>query len=272
MSAEPVQVVAEIAVRDGKVLLIRSRRHGVATPGGKVQPGEGHEAALRREMREETGLEVTRFGRLLHVDRQPTFHVHIYAVTVSDGAPVAGDDAEAAWWGSPAEILRSRIPRDYPFVIDVMAHGCDPRPSPDATRQADAGARRRVYVAGPILLGDRAANIQRGIAAGEAVRVAGFSPFIPFLNEAWEALYPKTHAEWMEHDYAWLGLCHAVLRLPGASKGADLEEEFARARGIPVFHDLAALVAWDADAGHVAPPRAVCPEVCVEDMGDGDVG
>lgn len=119
----PVQVVAGIAVRDGRVLLIRSRKHGVATPGGKVNAGETHEACLRREMAEETGLSVTRFGRYLHTDRQPTFHCHLYAVEVSEGEPIAGDDAEAAWWGDPAEILASSIPRDYPLVLDVMARG-----------------------------------------------------------------------------------------------------------------------------------------------------
>lgn len=123
MTTQPVQVVAGVAVRSGKVLLIRSRKHGVATPGGKVNEGENHEATLRREMLEETGLTITRFGRFLHVDQQPSFHCHLYAVEVSEGEPVAGDDAEAAWWGEPAEILASSIPRDYPLALDVIAHG-----------------------------------------------------------------------------------------------------------------------------------------------------
>lgn len=119
----PVQVVAGVAVRDGRVLLIRSKRHGVAVPGGKVKVGETHEEALRREIHEETGLDVVRVGRYLHTDVQSTFHCHLYAVEVSEGEPVAGDDAEAAWWGDPSEILASNIPRDYPFALDVLDHG-----------------------------------------------------------------------------------------------------------------------------------------------------
>ncbi len=33
--------------------------------------------------------------------------------------------------------------------------------------------------------------------------------------------------------------CEGILRLPGASSGADNDERIARARGIPVWYDLA---------------------------------
>lgn len=88
-----------------------------------MQAGESHEDTLRREVFEETGLRVTRFGRYLHTDTQPTFHCHLYAMEVSDDEPIAGDDAEAAWWGEPREVLESSIPRDYPLILDVMEHG-----------------------------------------------------------------------------------------------------------------------------------------------------
>jgi hypothetical protein len=35
-----------------------------------------------------------------------------------------------------------------------------------------------------------------------------------------------------------LGLCDAVLRLPGHSAGADNDVRLAQERGIPVFHDI----------------------------------
>lgn len=105
-------------------------------------------------------------------------------------------------------------------------------------------SKLRVYVAGPIMLGDHEANIRNGIAMGEAVHAAGMLPYIPFLNEAWHAAFPKDHATWIALDLPWLELCHAVLRLPGASRGADMEEAHARSHSIPVFYDLATLVAW----------------------------
>lgn len=35
-----------------------------------------------------------------------------------------------------------------------------------------------------------------------------------------------------------LDQCGAILRLPGASKGADADETYARARGIPVYYSI----------------------------------
>ena len=46
-----------------------------------------------------------------------------------------------------------------------------------------------------------------------------------------EILYPAA-ARLIEH-------CDAVLRLPGASSGADNDVRLARQRGLPVFHDPA---------------------------------
>lgn len=63
-------VVAAVLVRDGRVLLCRrplAKRHGGLweLPGGKVHAGESDEAALRRELAEELGLELERAGETL---------------------------------------------------------------------------------------------------------------------------------------------------------------------------------------------------------------
>jgi 8-oxo-dGTP diphosphatase len=50
---------------DGRILLVRFEfpdRHLWACPGGGLEPGESHEDALRRELREEVGLEVEDVG------------------------------------------------------------------------------------------------------------------------------------------------------------------------------------------------------------------
>ena len=58
-----VVVVAAMIVRDGKIL-IAQRPEGKARagqwefPGGKAEPGEAPDAALRREIREELGAEI----------------------------------------------------------------------------------------------------------------------------------------------------------------------------------------------------------------------
>jgi len=39
-------------------------------------------------------------------------------------------------------------------------------------------------------------------------------------------------------DLEWLAKCDAVLRLPGESKGADIEKDYALSLGIPVFFSI----------------------------------
>lgn len=51
--------VRAVVVRDGEILLMRTADGAVKLPGGGVDPGESDDAALRREVDEETGLSVT---------------------------------------------------------------------------------------------------------------------------------------------------------------------------------------------------------------------
>lgn len=51
-------------------------------------------------------------------------------------------------------------------------------------------------------------------------------------------LFPRPDEFWLELDNQFLSCCAAVLRLPGASKGADEEVRLAQSPGIPVFYDL----------------------------------
>lgn len=84
----------------GIVLIERKNPpHGWALPGGFVDIGERVEAALQREMREETSLDVT-IQRMLGVYSDPgrdaRFHtVSIVYVCKAYGVPRAQDDAKA---------------------------------------------------------------------------------------------------------------------------------------------------------------------------------
>jgi 8-oxo-dGTP diphosphatase len=90
----------------GRLLLIR-RGHEPSRglwslPGGRVEPGESLEAAVVREVREETGLDV-RVGAAVGSVRIPAgavvYDVTDFACTPLDAAePVAGDDADAVAW------------------------------------------------------------------------------------------------------------------------------------------------------------------------------
>jgi ADP-ribose pyrophosphatase YjhB (NUDIX family) len=96
-------------VRDdaGRLLLIR-RGHEPSRglwslPGGRVEPGETLEAAVEREVREETGLAVrvdAPVGTVLIPAGAVVYDVTDFTCTPLDPAvpPVAGDDADGVAW------------------------------------------------------------------------------------------------------------------------------------------------------------------------------
>ena len=97
----------------GRLLLIR-RGHepgkGLwSIPGGRIEPGESDEAALVREVLEETGLVVTA-GRLIGAVLRPAgvsgavLDIRDYAAEVTGGTLVPGDDADDAVWAGAADL------------------------------------------------------------------------------------------------------------------------------------------------------------------------
>jgi 8-oxo-dGTP diphosphatase len=106
-----VDVVIELLDRPGRpIVLIRRDRPppGHALPGGFVDIGETVEQAAVREVREETGLEIS-LGDLLGVysdpGRDPRGHtVSVVYVATASGNPVAGDDAAAILVTDPAAV------------------------------------------------------------------------------------------------------------------------------------------------------------------------
>ena len=93
---------------DGQTLLIRRKNDpfagGYALPGGFVEIGETVEAACRREVLEETGLEVgdlTLVGVYSDPQRDPRGHTASVAYATllgSNAAAKAGSDASSAEW------------------------------------------------------------------------------------------------------------------------------------------------------------------------------
>jgi 8-oxo-dGTP diphosphatase len=112
-----VTVDAIIEVPAGVVLVKRRNPPlGFALPGGFVDYGESLEDAVRREAREETGLELRdlrQFHTYSDPARDPRFHtVTTVFAAVSDGTPVAGDDAADVRVITPGEIA------GLPFAFD----------------------------------------------------------------------------------------------------------------------------------------------------------
>lgn len=115
MGEDRVQAVGAV-VHDaqGRLLLVLRGREPAAgvwsIPGGKVEPGESREDAVRREVLEETGLRVEVLAPVGVVERPTgsggTFEIHDYtARLLSDpGAAVAADDAADVGWFTAEEV------------------------------------------------------------------------------------------------------------------------------------------------------------------------
>lgn len=89
----PVCGVAIIPVlEDGRIVLIRRRDDNCwALPGGMVDWGEDILTALRRELKEETGLQVLQIGRLVGVYSAPKRDPRLHSICVTVEATVQGD-------------------------------------------------------------------------------------------------------------------------------------------------------------------------------------
>jgi 8-oxo-dGTP diphosphatase len=95
--ARSVPCVGGLLYDDAGRLLVIQRGHepgrGLwSVPGGRVEPGEDDAAALIREMREETGLDVAPGPLVGRVQRGP-FAIADYRCSVIGGSLRPGDDA-----------------------------------------------------------------------------------------------------------------------------------------------------------------------------------
>lgn len=96
---------------------------------------------------------------------------------------------------------------------------------------------RRVYlyVAGPYA-SDPTANVRAAVEAAEKLIRAGYNVYVPHLNHLWDLVSKHEPVYWLKQDLAWLRRCHAVVRLPGNSPGAELEVQEAQRLGRPVVN------------------------------------
>jgi mutator protein MutT len=129
--AQPVQVAAALILHDGRYLLTR-RKADVHLgglwefPGGKREPGESLEECLRRELREELGIEISEpvpFQIVRHAYPEKTVELHFFRCSIKDGHPLPVG-CDALQWVPPAELARVPLPpADLPLVNALQGEG-----------------------------------------------------------------------------------------------------------------------------------------------------
>ena len=134
MSPRPLPLVqAAIAVIERRGHFLVSRRKAAAHvgrrwefPGGKRRVGESWHACLRRELREEMGLEIRITGRMHPIHfRYPDRQVRLEAFrcTIARGVPRSRENQPVRWM-TLAQLRRVRIPAANHALIDALQSGC----------------------------------------------------------------------------------------------------------------------------------------------------
>src|SRR5687767_4119417 len=102
-----LHVVAAVIIRNTKILCLQkgSSKYQYLSfkfefPGGKIEPGEGEQDALQREIREELGIEIDLNKKLLTVDHHyPDFRIvmHTYQCSTRSETIVLSEHIRYQW-------------------------------------------------------------------------------------------------------------------------------------------------------------------------------
>lgn len=138
--SRPVVGVGVVVWRDSGVLLVRRAKPPGAgrwsLPGGGQELGETVYDAAKREVREETGLDITVLGLvdvvdviLPGADIGIEYHYTLIEIAAEahPGEPVAADDAEAVAWAALDDLDALGVSRETARIIQAStALRCSP--------------------------------------------------------------------------------------------------------------------------------------------------
>lgn len=110
-----------------------------------------------------------------------------------------------------------------------------------------------VYISSPFTKGDQLVNTKFQAKIFDRLIKEGFTPIAPLVSSHLQHMfYPMSHEAWLEYDLKIVDKCDYLIRLNAVdnsigyietrSKGADMEEAYAKEKGIPVFYSIDDLI------------------------------
>ena len=107
--------IGAIIINDGKLLMLKGKGHKeLWTPGGKIEKNENDEECLRRELKEEIGVEIVNFKFYKEYIAKSFYHNYmlrnkIYIVSIK-GKLKPLNEIEKFYWLSKKEFEKHTFP------------------------------------------------------------------------------------------------------------------------------------------------------------------
>lgn len=125
------RLAVSIVIRSADLFLLVERgnepgRGTYAFPGGKVEPNETLEDAVKRETFEETALallEFELFDVLEVTGPSGRYVLYVYLANAISGSPRAGDDAASFGWYSQEQMSALTMPQSVRDVVASLSKG-----------------------------------------------------------------------------------------------------------------------------------------------------
>ena len=118
-----VSVAALVTNEEGKILLVNSPWRGWEYPGGLIEPGESFEAALKREILEESGvgIEITGFVGICKNVARDIVNIDFTARYTGGELTTSEESTEVGWFAPEKALEMITFPLTKKRLINMLS-------------------------------------------------------------------------------------------------------------------------------------------------------
>jgi len=118
-----VSVAALVTNDKGEILLVNSPWRGWEYPGGLIEPGESFEAALKREVREESGIEIeiTGFVGICKNVARNIVNIDFTARCTGGSLTTSEESTEVGWFTKEEAMERITFPLTKKRLANMLS-------------------------------------------------------------------------------------------------------------------------------------------------------